>query len=57
MDTLGALAMSTEYPDDRYFLQKPRGKHDKVLTVGMIWYTISESIWQLGVQFFLMFYG
>jgi len=57
MDTIGALAISTESPDPRVLDNPPRKKNDKVLTRGMICYILTETAWQLTVQFFIMFYG
>lgn len=57
MDTLGALAMSTEAPDPRVLLNPPRRKDEPVLSNNMIFYVLSEAAWQLLVQFYIMFHG
>lgn len=57
MDTLGALAMSTEAPDPRVLLNPPRRKDEPVLSNNMIFYVVSEACWQLLVQFYIMFHG
>eukprot|EP00285_Hemiselmis_virescens_P015269 CAMPEP_0173385832 /NCGR_PEP_ID=MMETSP1356-20130122/8436_1 /TAXON_ID=77927 ORGANISM="Hemiselmis virescens, Strain PCC157" /NCGR_SAMPLE_ID=MMETSP1356 /ASSEMBLY_ACC=CAM_ASM_000847 /LENGTH=445 /DNA_ID=CAMNT_0014341813 /DNA_START=102 /DNA_END=1435 /DNA_ORIENTATION=- len=57
MDTLGALALATEPPTLDLLDRAPYGRHEALVN-GHMWRNILvQSIYQLGVQIFLMIHG
>lgn len=44
MDTLGALALATEPPDDSLLRRKPYGKNDYIINPIMMKHIIGQSI-------------
>lgn len=57
MDTLGALALATEPPNDGLMKRPPVGRGSSFITKAMWWNIIGQSIYQLIVLGVLNFYG
>lgn len=57
MDTLAALALATDKPDDSLLKRKPAGRHMPLISVSMWKMIIGQSITQLVVTFVLHFAG
>lgn len=57
MDTLAALALATDKPDDSYLRRKPAGRTAPLISVSMWKMIIGQSINQLIVTFVLHFCG
>mmetsp|Transcript_16307 Transcript_16307/g.26923 ORF Transcript_16307/g.26923 Transcript_16307/m.26923 type:complete len:1033 (-) Transcript_16307:210-3308(-) len=57
MDTLGALAMSTEKPTDDMMEEPPHRKGEPVLSGYMKTFVLAEATWQLFVLLFFLYYG
>lgn len=57
MDTLAALALATDKPDDAFLNRKPAGRHAPLISVSMWKMIIGQSINQLVITFTLHFAG
>lgn len=57
MDTLAALALATDKPDDSLLRRKPAGRHMPLISVSMWKMILGQSITQLVVTFVLHFAG
>lgn len=57
MDTLAALALATDKPDDSFLRRKPAGRNSPLISVSMWKLIIGEAITQLTVTFILHFAG
>lgn len=57
MDTLAALALATDKPDDLLLNRKPNGRHTPLISVSMWKMILGQSITQLIVTFVLHFCG
>ncbi|XP_051149035.1 putative calcium-transporting ATPase 11, plasma membrane-type [Andrographis paniculata] len=57
MDTLGALALATEPPQDELMKRPPVGRSESVITVTMWRNIIGQSIYQLSILLVLNFCG
>ncbi|EGC29255.1 P-type ATPase [Dictyostelium purpureum] len=55
MDTLGALALSTEPPTDELFQRRPYGRFDSLITRRMWRNILGQSIYQLCFLFSIMY--
>ncbi|KAN0019555.1 hypothetical protein ACTFIU_002771 [Dictyostelium citrinum] len=55
MDTLGALALSTEPPSDELFNRRPYGRYDSLITCRMWRNIIGQSIYQVAFIFSIMY--
>ncbi len=55
MDTLAALALATEPPTDELLLQKPHGRHERIVNNIMWKHIIGHALWQLGVLLALLY--
>ncbi|KAK5579297.1 hypothetical protein RB653_008978 [Dictyostelium firmibasis] len=55
MDTLGALALSTEPPSDELFNRRPYGRYDSLITCRMWRNIIGQSIYQIAFLFSIMY--
>lgn len=55
MDTLGALALATEVPDDDILTRQPTEKGEKIMT-GVMWRNVfGHAIYQISVLLLLVF--
>lgn len=57
MDTLGSLALSTERPSKALLLRRPYGRTKSLISSSMMKIIIGNSIYQLVVIFYILFYG
>lgn len=57
MDSLAALALSTEGPDDELLTRPPYGKYEGLITSHMWVAIIGQTIYQLIVLFFIFIFG
>lgn len=57
MDTLAALALATDKPDDLLLNRKPNGRHTPLISVSMWKMIIGQSVTQLVITFVLHFAG
>lgn len=57
MDTLAALALATDKPDDALLQRKPAGRHAPLISVSMWKMIMGQSIMQLVITFTLHFGG
>lgn len=57
MDTLAALALATDKPDDSFLKQKPAGRKSPLISISMWKMILGQSITQLIVTFTLHFGG
>ncbi|ANZ74495.1 BA75_01427T0 [Komagataella pastoris] len=57
MDTLAALALATDKPDDSFLDQKPAGRHAPLISVSMWKMIIGQSTLQLIITFIIYFAG
>lgn len=57
MDTLAALALATDKPDESFLRKKPAGRHTPLISVSMWKMIIGQSITQLVITFTLHFAG
>ena len=57
MDSLGSLALATEAPTDALLNRKPYGRNMTMIQRPMKCNIIGQSIYQLAVVLFIMFYG
>jgi len=57
MDTMAALALATEPPTDILLERKPHRKTDSLISFQMWKMVIGQSIFQVGVNLFLLYYG
>ncbi|CUM65413.1 uncharacterized protein PRCAT00003051001 [Priceomyces carsonii] len=57
MDTLAALALATDKPDDSFLKRKPAGRHTPLISTSMWKMIIGQSSMQLIVTFILHFSG
>lgn len=57
MDTLAALALATDKPDENFLNQKPAGRHAPLISTLMWKMIIGQAIAQLAVTFTLYFAG
>lgn len=57
MDTLAALALATDKPDESSLRKKPAGRHSPLISVSMWKMILGQSITQLIVTFVLHFAG
>ncbi|KXZ55354.1 hypothetical protein GPECTOR_3g484 [Gonium pectorale] len=55
MDTLAALALSTERPDPEILSRKPYGRHEHLITPTMLRYMLSQAAYQIAVLFFMLY--
>jgi len=57
MDTLAALALATDKPDDSFLNRKPAGRHAPLISTSMWKMILGQSITQLVITFILHFAG
>lgn len=57
MDTLAALALATDKPDDSFLNRKPAGRHAPLISTSMWKMILGQSITQLVITFVLHFAG
>uniref|UniRef100_A0A1B6CSF5 Calcium-transporting ATPase n=1 Tax=Clastoptera arizonana TaxID=38151 RepID=A0A1B6CSF5_9HEMI len=57
MDTLASLALATEAPTAKLLLRKPYGSSKFLISRTMFKNIIAQSIYQISVELFLLFYG
>ena len=57
MDTLASLALATELPTPELLLRKPYGRTSPLISATMAKNIMGQSIYQLAVVFFILFYG
>lgn len=57
MDSLGSLALATEKPHDSLLERKPYGRQMSMINRPMKFNIIGQSIYQLFIVLFIMFYG
>ena len=57
MDTLAALALATEPPQESLLKRKPHGRKDYIISPLMMKHIIGQSIFQSAVMFVLVFAG
>lgn len=57
MDSLGSLALATEAPTEELLERKPYGRNTSMINRHMKFNIAGQSIWQLAVTLFIMFYG
>lgn len=57
MDSLGSLALATEKPNDSLLDRKPYGRKMSMISRPMSFNIIGQSVYQLFVVLFIMFYG
>ena len=57
MDTFAALALATEPPSQDLLNDQPHSRNDSIVTQNMWRNIIGQSIFQIGVLSFLLFFG
>ncbi|CAH8585720.1 unnamed protein product [Schistosoma rodhaini] len=57
MDTLASLALATEIPTEELLERAPYGRTKPIISRNMIKNIIGQSVYQLGVIFFLIWFG
>ncbi|KAI5967277.1 PMC1 [Candida margitis] len=57
MDTLAALALATDKPDDSFLNRRPAGRHAPLISTSMWKMILGQSITQLVITFILHFAG
>lgn len=57
MDTLASLALATEQPSVELLDRAPYGRTQPLISRQMAKNILGHSLYQLGVIFFLLFYG
>jgi len=57
MDSLGSLALATEAPTPALLDRKPYGRNVSMIQRPMMFNIVGQSIWQLAIVLFIMFYG
>eukprot|EP00698_Gefionella_okellyi_P009109 TRINITY_DN228_c0_g1_i1.p1 TRINITY_DN228_c0_g1~~TRINITY_DN228_c0_g1_i1.p1 ORF type:complete len:1015 (-),score=272.16 TRINITY_DN228_c0_g1_i1:297-3341(-) len=57
MDTLAALALGTEHPDDSLLLRKPYGRYDRLISSTMWRNIFSQSLFQVTILFGVIYLG
>jgi magnesium-transporting ATPase (P-type) len=57
MDSLGSLALATEAPTPALLDRKPYGRNVSMIQRPMKFNIVGQSIWQLAIVLFIMFYG
>jgi len=57
MDSFASLALATEYPTNEILERKPYPKEESILTSFMIINIITQTIFQIVVLLFIIFYG
>lgn len=57
MDTLASLALATEIPTEELLERAPYGRTKPIISRNMIKNIIGQSIYQLSVIFFLIWFG
>ena len=57
MDTLAALALATEPPDEEVLKRKPVGKNDYMITITMMKHTVGQAMYQVAILCIFVFLG
>jgi P-type Ca2+ transporter type 2C len=57
MDTLGALALASDEPDDDILLKAPHGRHEKMITRPMTQYIVAQTIFQVAALLIVLYTG